>query len=403
MSKSFTQANLQFAFLACVWISLAIYASWNGSRASAQGSAPASNSEITIIDVAATLREQRGVGLSAFLYAPVELEALEAGKTYRLRIKVLNPSEVPIRFKEFSATCGCAKVTAEDNQIAAFGSGQVQMDLKVPSPANGSQAATRVQVSASFTSPDPTDVGFKVIVTYEVSNSFCFGTDRVEIEIPEKESVVVTKVPVVITAPLTIDKLELITTENLRDFSAKLVHDNDSDVPHSYVELKIPRVSVGRSGVVGELILKRPDTDQVAGMMVRVRHQENVAIRPESIRLSRDNDSKAYMATAVLRVGLAPDAVSADKNNPPTQDDKGSNIEKPSMPAMPEVALSINGIPAKVEVKQIGGGGFYRVTVRFDGTLDVGADDTLEVRWRILYDGRESVIQSHAFVPAVQR
>lgn len=76
MSKRFTQANRQLAVLACVSISMAISASWNASRASAQGSTPASNSEITIIDVAATLRAQRGARLHAFLYAPVELEAL---------------------------------------------------------------------------------------------------------------------------------------------------------------------------------------------------------------------------------------------------------------------------------------------------------------------------------------
>jgi hypothetical protein len=401
MLNRFTQANRPLTWMVYLWVSMAISSSWTSFTVSAQGPERVVEGEMTIVDVATTLREQRGAGLKVFLFAPVELEALEAGKTYRLRIKVLNPSEAPIRFTEFSATCGCAKVTTDGNEIAGFGTGLVQMDLKVPAPSNGSEAATRVQVGASFTSPNPTDLGFKVVVTYKVSNSFCFGTDRVEIEVPAKESVVVAKVPVVVIAPLTINELELIATENLRDFSATLVH--DEELSQAYVELKIPRVVVGRSGVVGELILKRPETNQVSGLMVRVRHQESVSIRPESIRLSRDNESKPYVATAVLRVGLLGGAISTAQTESRRQDDKSSNREHRSQSVAPEVALSINGIPARVDVKQIGEGGFYRVTVHFDGTLEVGADDTLEVRWRIVYDGRESVIESHAFVPAVQR
>jgi len=70
---------------------------------------------------------------------------------------------------------------------------------------------------------------------------------------------------------------------------------------------------------------------------------------------------------------------------------------------MPEVELTIGGHPARVQVRRLGGGGIFRLTVHFDGPVEVGVDDTLEVRWRIVFDGRERVIKSHAFVPKVHQ
>jgi hypothetical protein len=105
----------------------------------------------------------------------------------------------------------------------------------------------------------------------------------------------------------------------------------------------------------------------------------------------------------MLRISLPAD-VSKVAEQPPTAGDLSSpEHEKQSSPASPEVELLIGGRSARVQVQRLGKGSFYRVNVRYDGPLDMGDDETLSVRWRILFDGRERVIDSQAFVPAGPR
>lgn len=387
-------------YLFLLWNSLVAFSvGWFNTIAIEQTSAvqttDVADDKVLVLNAEGTLREQRAVGLQPVLYAPVELDSLLAGKTYRLRIKVLNPTATTLRFTELNSTCGCANVTADGNQVPAFGTMLVQMDLKVPTPANGSGGATRVQVGAAFTSVDPTDVGFRLVVTYKVRDAFCFGVERVEIEIPPDEPLVLAKVPVVIIPPLTIADMDVIATDNLRDFSATLLTD-ELDSSQAYVELNVPRASIGRSGVVGELILKRRDSEQVAGVMVRIHHRPNIAIRPESIRLSRDNKSQPFTASAILRVGLK-DAW--PPNQLGEQAEHGGELPARADLPDPEVALSINARPARVVISKLGNSGYYRVSIRYDGPLDNDAGDTLQARWKILYDGVEHSIQAQVFVP----
>jgi hypothetical protein len=291
-------------------------------------------------------------------------------------------------------------VKIEGDEIPPFDESLVQMDLKVPNPTNGGQEFLRGQVGVKFTSPDPTDVGYSLIVNYSVGNSFAFRIDRVEVEIPDKENVVVKKVPILLTPPMTFDQLELKTTENLRDFSAKLVN-GDSDSPQPYVELKIAKAAVPRGGIVGELILTRKGVEHVTGIMVRVQHQTAIVLRPESIRLVRDNDSKPFVATAILRMGNEDNGVPSDDNRSDVRDQNQTTEEKQKPIAAPIVELMIGGNAAKVDVKKIGNGRVYRVTVHYEGPLDASDEDNLKVLWRVNYAGQEYVIESHAFVPAM--
>jgi len=369
------------------------------AHAQAHAQAQGAGQDPQEINCEAMIREQRSMETQPFFFAVAELEQLEAGQTYRLNIVVRNPADLAIRFSEFSASCGCAKVKIHGEQIPPFGESLVQMDLKVPNPTNGGQEFLRGQVGVKFTSPDPTDVGFSLTVNYSVGNSFAFRVDRVDVEIPGKEQVIVKKVPILLTPPMTFDQLELKTTENLRDFSAKLVN-GDSDLPLPYAELKIAKAAVPRGGIVGELILMRKGAEHVTGIMVRVQHQMAVVLRPESIRLVRDNDSKPFVATAVLRVGNEDNGLPSDDKRSAGGDQNQSTEEKQKPIAAPIVELMIGGNAAKVDVKKIGNGRVYRVTVHYEGPLDASDKDNLKVLWRVNYAGQEYVIESHAFVPA---
>jgi hypothetical protein len=352
------------------------------------------------IDCDATLKIQRG-GPSNFKYASVELNPLEAGKKYRLRINVVNPTDEVIEFSNVTATCGCAKIIAETNEIAPFGAIQVLMDLNVPNLQQGSQNIGKVQVGASFLSPGVENQGFQLIVSYELSGWFRFDSDRTRIEISGKEPIVEAKVPIVLSPPLTIEQLEITETANLRDFNPTIVA-NDPESASPYVKLAIPIRSVGRSGIVGELVLRRPGTNHVAGTIVNVMHQQEFTLRPESIRLARVKETESFEANAILRVRST--AEHADSPDLPKvlQEGNGEESERKRQPTPPVVELTIGGKSARVQLKQLGEGGVYRVTIRYDGLPEVGADDTLEVRWRIVHEGREQMIDSRAFLPGLE-
>jgi hypothetical protein len=130
--------------------------------------------------------------------------------------------------------------------------------------------------------------------------------------------------------------------------------------------------------------------------MVRIHHRPNIAIRPESIRLSRDNKSQPFTASAILRVGLK-DAW--PPNQLGEQAEQGGELPARADLPDPEVALSINARPARVVISKLGNSGYYRVAIRYDGPLDNDAGDTLQARWKILYDGVEHSIQAQVFVP----
>jgi hypothetical protein len=348
--------------------------------------------EVTTVECDATIRAQRSGGAASFLYARVELPGLEAAKKYKLIIKLFNPTETAIRFSGISATCGCAKIESEDNEIASMGYGQVVMFLDVPNKLQ----SNRAQVGAKFISPTSPEASLTLVVSYDLLSAFGFDGDRVNIDLPKDEAVIVTKVPVRIVPPLTVKDLELKLTENLQDINAKLVTD-DPDINVPYIELTVAGRNISRSGILGELILSRIGTKQVAGVMVNLRHERPFTLRPESIRLTPGSSKDSFHATAMLRVSRKRHDI-----DPSGEKQKGANqlneTEVSHEPLPPHVELTIGGQTARVKLHRLGETGIYRMTISLDGPLDVKSIEPLEVRWAVLLDGETEVIESHAFL-----
>lgn len=353
------------------------------------------------IDCDATLKIQRG-GPSNFKYASVELNPLEAGKKYRLRINVVNPTDEVIEFSKISAPIGGVKIIAETNEIPPFGSIQVLMDVDVPNLQHGSQDNGRQTVGADFQLPGVANLSFRLIVAYDLRGWFRFESDRTRIEISGKEPIFEAKVPILLSPPLTIDQLELTETANLRDFNPTIVA-NDPESATPYVTLAIPKRSVSRGGMVGELVLRRPGTNHSAKSMVNILHQAGFSLHPESIRLARVKESEPFEANAILRV-LRSEEQGDSAEVPKIQEDGNGEVrERKQPPIAPVVELTIGGKSARVQVQRLGKGDVYRVAIRCDELPEVGADGTLEVRWGITHEGREQIIESRAFVSGSER
>ncbi len=325
-------------------------------------------------------------------FVDIKSPVLEGARKYRLKLKIVNPFDESIKFSKVSVSCGCAKFESNVHEIPALGSSAFEMHLDVPNQI--SMSLGRVNVSF-FDESEPAFPILRIAVTYPLHGVFGFRQDREIVELPKSEAVAVAKLPVVLIEPMTLDKLELFYSDNLRDFGVQIVSDDpDSEIP--YIKIDVARQALPRQGMSGEVGLRRKGTNHVSGVLISFKHQDVFTLRPESLRLSRDNNSKAYEATAMLRVSV-PTSTNQDEGATEEQDQKKEDVRNAVSP--PEVGLLIDGQPAKVRVQAMGRSGIYRLTIQHDGPFVVESGETLEVCWKLVWNGEERVIESHAFLP----
>jgi hypothetical protein len=225
-------------------------------------------------------------------------------------------------------------------------------------------------------------------VSYTLNGVFGFESDRAVIEIPQDAPIVVAKFPIILVAPVTLDELEFKHSENIRDFGIRVVSD-DPESAFPYVRLEVASQAVPRHGMTGEVGLNRIGSDKISGVIITFKHQEPYSIRPESLRLSRDNQSKPFKAMAMLRV----------QEPKPKSQEGGQKESETDEVVTPEIGLLVDNKPARVRVQRLGQSGLYRLTIEHDGPIEAGTDGRVAVRWKLVVNGQEHVIDSHAFLP----
>ncbi len=342
--------------------------------------------DVITVDCVARITRHFDADRNPHYSADVSDLVLEGAMKYRLKIKVVNPHDETIRFSRVEMSDGSATFETEKKEIPGLGTADFVMDFVT---LNGI-VSTFGGVRATFYSihKDLT-LNFRLNVTYTIQGAFGFHTSEAIVELPKDEAVVIAKLPFVLLEPVTLEMLELYFTRNLRDLRIRIVTD-DPEATAPYIEIEVPRQALPRQGLTGVVGLRRIGSERMAGVTMSFRHHHTFALRPESMRLWRDNHSKPYQAFAMLRIHHE---ISGDEEKTDESD------SKPAVPATPEVALSIDGKPAIVRVRQMGQSQLYRLTIQHDGPFEADDDGTVKVRWRVLANGEEHVIESHAFVP----
>jgi hypothetical protein len=341
--------------------------------------------DVIPLDCVGRIERQLNGANQLFYVVNVAGLTLEGAKKYRLNLRILNPFDETIKYSHVATSCGCARFGAEQNEFRALGTAELVMDLETP---NHIEVLDDQVTAKFFTEVRDVSPILRLDVSYSLQGVFGFQNPRVIVEVPKSEPTVTVKMPIIMIAPVKLNELELFHSDNLRDFGVQVVSDDpESSVP--YVKIEIVRRNLPRQGLTGEIGLRRVGSNARSGTMVSVRHQNAFTLRPESIRLSRDNNSKPYQAFAMLRVSET------------IVDEKGGLEENEgSVRVLPEVELSIDGKPASVKVQRLGKTGLYRVMVQHDGPFeDVAADGTVKVRWAIVFNGEDHVIESYALLP----
>jgi hypothetical protein len=350
--------------------------------------------DVIPVDCKATIERRVSATAKYRVVAEIDLGALVAMQKYRVNITLLNPYDTPIEFSAIDLSCGCGKFEAKSKEIRPLSSAEFTLHLDVPNHVTDGASRATARFVPVGSDPEP---ALLLSISYGVNGAFGFEREREIVELPKSEKIVVAKVPIVVVPPLTIDKLTLESTDGLRDMTIQLVADDpDSLVP--YVKIEAPRQAVPRYGLTGEVLLKRIGTDRVVGLIISFKHQEDFSIRPESLRLSRDNHSKPFEATTFLRVYASEEKKLELEEKAEQRVTEPKEGGKKVSTATPQVGLTVGGVPARVEMKRMGHSGIYRLTIRHDGPLEADSDGNVELRWQVILNGEERVIESHAFL-----
>lgn len=326
--------------------------------------------------------------------AGVDLSTLEGGKKYRINITLVNPFDRSIRFDNVSMSCGCAKFEANSREIPEFGHESFVLRLNVSTT---QLAVRKLSQSVSFASFDnPLKEILRLRFSYDVNNVYSFGQSRADIEISETEETANARIPIMLVPPMTLDQLQLGTPKDLKGVRFEIIKNDDSSEP-PYLLIEAARETIPPHGLTGEVMLRHIASGEKSRIQYSVSHQEIFKIRPESLRLARDNQSKPYEAVAMLRVSPRRHQISAESGIQETEN--APTFGATTKPTPPTVELDIGGEKAMVSVIQFGQSDVYRLIIRFDDhQLANVTDDTLDVRWKIGFGDVERVINSHAFL-----
>lgn len=350
-------------------------------------SGEAIDSDVVVLECESILQHGVSEDNEVIYVAPISLEPLEAGREYVLRITVYNRTTEDVPFSRIRVDCACAKLEANRDRIPANGEAKFKMHLTAPNSISKNTIVTR----AKFVDHEAGKLKFQINVQYSLSGVFSFSEQRFSIDIPEGENLAVARLPVVITAPLSIQQLELSLSENLRDVSAKLLKDPDNE-ELAFVEVIATEKCISQGSLLGtiDLIHKtRSGVSQKTSTFITIQQKPSIAISPESVRLIRDNHTKPFSGSAILRVNAT---------IPPAEGD-GLSREKTQL--VPRIELSINGVPAKLTTKPMGGSGIYRVAIEYEGPTELDENGAIAATWVLSFNGNERVVKTHAFFPTL--
>lgn len=323
-------------------------------------------------------------------HANFELPKLEGGKKYSTNLTIFNPFSEPIQFSKVTMSCGCGKMAGTVQEIPALGEATFQLKLNV----NDGLSRASAQTVYFHRLDDPSSAVLTLRYTYEVGGVFGFVWPRIDLEVLETEKDLRVRVPFRVISPITLDRLVLEWSDNLSGMNFRIVEDEE-DSSLFYVVGEGRGDLIPRKGLVGQLLLRCPDVGRESQVQVIISHQELFTLRPESLRLTRDNQTSSYHATAMLRISPLQ---GAEVEQAADSDDLvETQTKKPGSP--PKVDLTIGGEKATVTLKQMGKSGIYRLDVHFAKELE-STEETINVRWRIVYNDVERIVNSQAFLPS---
>jgi hypothetical protein len=285
--------------------------------------------------------------------AEVDLKSLEAGKSYRIKLAVQNPSQHPIEFVRFDFNCRCLTLESPLEPIPAGHSREWVFLLNTPRRASKILALHQIRLLRS-----DGNVAAEISVKYELANMFAVTQSQVKLEVPYGQAFTTTRVPLVITPPMELKNLELIVAKPLQGLRIEWADDHEGPG----VIVSATREALGAGTLAGSVSVRQRGTDDSDGFFLTVGLGRKLTIQPDLLRLTPNADGTRLAGEAFLKI--AP-GVEVPRDTPLT------------------ASATVGEQEADVRIEQRNESSVYRMRLQCPLPATDSAGKSLVVIWRV--------------------
>lgn len=268
-----------------------------------------------------------GGGAMSPIQADVKLGELQTSRDYEIRLAVGNDTGQDIVFHRVDGSCGCAKLELGGNVFPASKNSMLVLRIRTPP----SQQLNELVIYFRILDSNGKDVAGIRILGRLAGNLSLKAISNVMV-VPEK-GVATMAVPVVHSAPIRTEDLQITLSESLGDMVAELVHSKIDETIALELTVAGGVVQDGTSGTVRV-------TDRVSGktvsMDLMLTRAMPVTISPVMIRFREDPKvADRWTANVLIRVDMPP----VEEGGP--------------LPGLERVTVRLGGQPVDLEFTEL--------------------------------------------------
>jgi len=303
-----------------------------------------------------------------------DLGPLLQGKEYEVVLTLVNPHAEPIAIGQIRTSCACLRAVLEQKLILPKGTVQARLTLKVPhdDSTNSFGAALLCYRQDDLTSPI-----IDIRLTGLIEGNLGLPGGQRLLKVGSKPLEV--RIPVIYSAPVKPENLEIRTSESLKDCHA-IVVEADQRV---HIEFIASPAFLSPGGTRGTVTVKDSITGASSEIELLLVRQEVFVVAPSIVRFRRSNNqSDRLTANTILQ--FIPTAING--NSPIDDFTKGTVTEQPGETGnVQEIACFIGDTRLQADVQKLAGCNF-RMRVHLPGDFIPG--DESELKWSAKLDGR---------------
>ena len=282
-------------------------------------------------------------------YTYVTLEPVPAGEKIRLALTITNGLEAPLLMKLLKTTCGCASVKFPQGVLEGGQSvvGELSIDLPTSSMTGGTTIALEF-----FDDPVKSPIG-TINIVIPLSGCLSLDTSRRFFEIDQQLSA--WRIPVMFTAPITFESIEIEKSDALQDVVLSLVK-NEKE---KWVEMSVADSMVGPRGISGSFKL----LDKSRGVSTEPFHislirMPPLRISPLLLRFRPDAENPGRLVASSLLQQNHRGKKAGELEQPGAT---GESVEPPE--TIEKIGLIVAGKPVDVDSKPLGTSGVLKLRV----------------------------------------
>ncbi len=223
-----------------------------------------------------------------------EIGDLPAGKRGKVVLKLVNTTNDDLYLGNTYSGCACASLVLSNEKVAAGGSVYATLTLTTPKNARVPEQSFSFVIGKGDQSG-----GAIAVVRYTLRGLITFRETTATYICRQEKGDFSFRIPLVVSDPnVDINDLSITGIGGFKESKTKIV----KHVETLLAECTVPAESVDNVGLSGEFQLNSPQLAEPQTILCTVLRPAEVEIVPSILRLKWDEESKGFIANAILRV-----------------------------------------------------------------------------------------------------